>query len=257
MIPGHPKRSLGQNFLRDPNTIRRIVEAMGLSPEDRVLEIGSGRGALTGLLAKSCALVVALEKDRDLCLELKEKLPRAAVVNADALEFAWESLDSRPEIKIVGNLPYNVASPIIWEVVSRASSFALAVFMLQKEVGQRVCARPGSRTYGGLSAWVQNFVRTEYLFRVSPGVFYPRPKVESAVVRFYPLSRAEFVDRGKLAASIKMLFSKRRKQLGRILKGFESRDLADWFERWDLKPQSRPEEIPPEGFLDLSRVIFV
>jgi len=257
MNPGRPKRSLGQNFLRDPNTVRKIVAAMDLRFEDRVLEIGPGQGALTGLLSEACALVVALEKDRDLCLELKEKLPRAAVVNADALEFAWESLDSRPEIKIVGNLPYNVASPIIWEVVSRASSFALGVFMLQKEVAMRVCSRPGSRTYGGLSAWVQNFARAEYLFRVSPAVFYPRPKVESAVVRFYPLNHAGFVDRSKLAASIKMLFSKRRKQLGRILKGFESRDLAAWFVKWDLTPRSRPEEIPPEAFLDLSRVIFV
>ncbi|MFP4168179.1 MAG: 16S rRNA (adenine(1518)-N(6)/adenine(1519)-N(6))-dimethyltransferase RsmA [Desulfonatronovibrionaceae bacterium] len=256
MSPRQPKKSLGQNFLSDPNTARKIVSCLDPAATDRALEIGPGQGALTRVLLGFFHLVMALEKDRNLCRDLKRVYPDLAVLNADALGFVWEVVDRIPGMKIVGNLPYNVASPIIWEAVSRMRLFERMVFMLQKEVAQRICAGPGSRTYGALSAWVQNFVCTEYLFRVGPDVFYPRPRVESAVVRFYPLKQGKFIDRAKLAASIKMVFSRRRKQLGNILRDYRGEGFSAWLEGHGLHSGSRPEEVPPQAFPGLARIIF-
>ena len=166
--PRPAKRSLGQNFLEDPNTARKIVAALELDAGDAVLEIGPGQGALTRWLVEAgqegrVGPLVVLEKDRDLAPELKTRWPALNVAVADALEFAWEALDGRPW-KLAGNLPYNVASPIMWECVRRVPRLALAVFMIQKEVAQRIgfplVIRP-SYTLGGTGG---GFVRTKEAF---------------------------------------------------------------------------------------------
>lgn len=256
MNPVYPKKSLGQNFLKDPNVSRKIVDCLDIQDGDSILEIGPGRGALTGFLLEKTDCVLALEKDWHLCTGLKKKYPDLGLINADALKFVWEALDGKPDLKIVGNLPYNVASPIIWELVSCLYSFQSALFMLQKEVAQRICSGPGKRTYGALTAWVQNFAQPVYRFEVSPEVFSPRPKVDSAIVQLYPLKQASKPDKDTLARCIKLVFSWKRKQLKKILKNYKSEQLAAWFERNALRPESRPEEVPARAFVELSEIIL-
>ena len=259
---GRPKRSLGQNFLTDPNTARKIVEALHIRPGDAVVEIGPGRGALTGFLMESGAgEVVAIEKDRELALELARRFPGLRVVNADAMAFAWERLCGLKStvagergLRVVGNLPYNVASPIMWDLASRCACFDRAVFMVQLEVAERIVARPRCKAYGGLSVWLQNFVVPEKLFKVGPAVFFPRPKVDSAVVAFTakPLGeRPE--DPRKLAALVKRLFSMRRKQLGRILGADLSGPVGRYIITEKIDSNCRPEELSPGQLLDISR----
>ncbi len=251
-----PKRSLGQNFLQDPNTLRKIVKALGIQPHEILLEIGPGKGALTPYLLEKSFRVLALEKDWRFCPGLKEAYPQLQICNTDALRFAWEGLDFLPGIKIVGNLPYNIASPLIWELVSRAENFEAAFFMVQKEVALRICANPGKRVYGSMSAWVQNFASPTYLFTVPPGVFRPQPRVHSAFIRFLPLQCKGNIDKEILAKTIKFVFSRKRKQLKNILKDYSTPRISSWLEEYGLRGESRPEEIPPQAFPRLARLIL-
>ncbi len=248
-----PKRSLGQNFLTDPNTARRIVDALGVQPGDAVLEIGPGRGALTGFLMQGPAgRVMALEKDSELAPELARAWPGLAVVNADALEFSWERLGRLGGVRIVGNLPYNVASPIMWDVAWRCPGFARAVFMIQLEVAERIVAVPRTKDYGGLTVWLQSFVTPVKLFKVPPTVFTPRPKVDSAVVAFTPRPLSERPPRPeRLGRFIKELFGMRRKQLGRILGARLSGPALGYLEGEGLGSACRPEELSPPQIVKL------
>ncbi len=240
-----PKKSLGQNFLRDENIARKIV---ALVDKNRpVLEIGAGQGALTRFLLESGVPLTVLEKDRSLVPFLQKQFAGLQVICTDALQFSWESVHDQ----IIGNLPYNVASPIIWEVVSR-SNFCEAVFMVQKEVAERICACPGKKAYGALSVWVQIFAQVEYVFTVSPNVFFPRPKVDSAVVKFLPI--AQKVDKKALKKVLALLFQQRRKQIGGVLKSFWNKDFDAWLDRFGLTKQSRAENITPQSFLFLSEL---
>lgn len=250
------KRSLGQNFLADPNTARRIVTALDIGPGDSVLEIGPGRGALTEwIMAASPARFLALEKDRDLAGELRVRWPGIEVRTADALEHPWEELDG-PAWKVIGNLPYNIASPLIWDLVSRARDFGRAVCMVQYEVALRLAASPGSRDYGGLSVWVQTFAGVELLFKVGPGVFRPRPKVDSAVVGLIPKKNRPGADEAAaLARLLRLCFQKRRKQLGNILKLLWDSGAGQWFTGQGISGRVRPETLTPEQFLSLSRAV--
>lgn len=242
-----PKKSLGQNFLTDPNVARKIVAALGIRPGDAVLEIGPGRGALTEHLMESGAgAVLAVEKDTSLAPQLKGRWPGLQVVNADALQVDWTRLDRLPGIRVVGNLPYNVASPLMWDIASLAGRFARAVFMVQLEVAERIVAAPRTKAYGGLSVWLQSFVEASKLFKVGPQVFYPQPKVDSAVVCFTP--RPEAVrpgDPARLARFVKRLFSLRRKQLGRILGPELGHAARAYLDSQGLGPACRPEELSP------------
>jgi 16S rRNA (adenine1518-N6/adenine1519-N6)-dimethyltransferase len=250
------KRSLGQNFLVDPNVSRKIVEALDLAPGDNVHEIGPARGALTEhILARTPGRYVALEKDEALASELERRNPLAEVVRGDAMRFDWASLASGERWQIVGNLPYNLASPLSWDIVSRAE-FSQAVFMVQLEAGQRVAAGPGGKTYGALSAFVQNFATVEFLFKVPPQVFRPQPKVTSAVLRFFlrtPRPTGEEVSR--LAATLRLCFQQRRKQLGTILKSKGIPDYVGVLRALDIDQMQRPETLAPERFLSMAKLL--
>lgn len=250
-----PKRSLGQNFLSDPNICRRIVASLELAPGDPVLEIGPGRGALTRILAGHDGPVMALEKDSELVSWIKSEFPAVGVVHADGLDFCWEATRRLPGLSLIGNLPYNVASPMIWEMVSRCRSFRSMLFMVQKEVALRLTAREGNRTYGALSAWVGNFVRGEYVFTVPPHVFRPQPKVDSAIVRFLPRPDPAWDDAAALSWTVKILFQQRRKQLGTILKAHWSGAVEAWCAELGVDRRIRPEELSPEALRSLSRVL--
>lgn len=252
-----PKRSLGQNFLTDANVARRIVDSLRIAPGDTVLEIGPGRGALTGFLMESEAgRVLALEKDSDLAPELARRWPGLGVVNADAMQFPWERLEKLESVRIVGNLPYNVASPIMWDIARRATRFERAVFMVQLEVADRIVAKPRTRDYGGLTVWLQSFVHAEKLFKVGPGVFNPRPKVDSAVVSFTPKPLSERPDEPeRFAGFIKRLFGMRRKQLGRILGQDLSEVAKNYLASEGLGSTSRPEELSPGVMYKLWKIL--
>ncbi|WP_285904860.1 16S rRNA (adenine(1518)-N(6)/adenine(1519)-N(6))-dimethyltransferase RsmA [Pseudodesulfovibrio pelocollis] len=251
------KKSLGQNFLIDGNVSRRIVDAIAPGPGDTIIEIGPGQGALTGLLSESAASrLMAIELDETLADRLTDLFPRIEVVRADALDFPWESLDVAGPYKIIGNLPYNVASKLIWDIVSKTRNLERAVFMVQHEVAMRLTAEPGCKAYGGLTAWVRNFADTRYLFKVPPTVFRPRPKVDSAVVAFTPRPAGERpASPEALARLIKMLFQMRRKQLSTILKPLWTLEIDSWFDQQSISPSARPETLTPGQFRALSALI--
>ncbi|WP_028574157.1 16S rRNA (adenine(1518)-N(6)/adenine(1519)-N(6))-dimethyltransferase RsmA [Desulfonatronovibrio hydrogenovorans] len=251
------KRSLGQNFLVDPNICRKIVDALEILPGQTILEIGPGRGALTGLLIQTGGPVFALEKDWELCCSVRAGFPGTEVVCADALHFDWSRLSFRPGIKVVGNLPYNIASRILWDLAHQVRGLERAVFMVQKEVGQRIVASPGNRTYGALSVWIRSFLKPQLLFNVPPQVFRPRPKVDSAVLSFFPLEEAKKnFSSTSLSRLIRIMFQSRRKQVGKILKTYWNDRINIVFDEMGIDLRARPEDLSPEVFQRLSKVIF-
>ncbi len=252
--PHRPKRSLGQNFLQDRNIARKIVSCLDIRPGDYVVEIGPGPGALTSFLLQSkAAKLLLVEKDAALAAERRKEAearkeadgPCVEILNIDALTLPFEELPDG--FKCIGNLPYNVASPLMWECFSRAKGLARAVFMIQKEVGQRLAAKPGNRDYGALTVWVQSFVSPRLEFIVPPNVFYPRPKVDSAVLSFVPKGEDAFGgDKAALSGVVKACFQMRRKQIGTILK---SCDISlSLLEKSNICSSARPEELTLEQF---------
>jgi len=258
------KKSLGQHFLHDSGICRRIVAALDLGPGDRVLEIGPGPGALSRWIAEARpAAYAAVEKDTALARDFGRAYPGAAVAAADALDCRWERLAPEGEWKLAGNLPYNVASPLIWEMVSRCRGMERLVCMVQKEVGRRLAAAPGSGEYGALSVWVQSFVAVRRLFDVGPGAFVPRPRVDSAVLALRPLpdgplrrpaGQAGFRP-AALSGLLRQCFQQRRKQLGGILRSRWSSRVEEWLGARGLAPSVRPEELSPSDFQMLSNIL--
>ncbi len=239
----------------DDNISRKIVNSLKIESEDNVLEIGPGHGALTKwILDKKPASFTVLEKDGELSKRLSEKWPGLNVMNGDALKYSWNT--ARSGLKVVGNLPYNIASTLIWDMAASAPDIWGAVFMVQHEVGLRLTAKPANKQYGGLSVWVQSHMETNYLFKVGANVFNPKPKIDSAVISFFPKTtqlRPKYPD--ELSALIKMCFQKRRKQLGNILKSLWSDEIDQWFFEQGIKAAARPEELTPQQFQGLAKVL--
>ena len=251
------KRSLGQNFLVDPNIAAKIVARLRIGPEDTVVEIGPGRGALSGhILAAGPRAYLALEKDRELAARLPREHPGAHPALVDALRLDWSRLDALGGVKLVGNLPYNIASPLLWDICAQASGFAVGVFMVQHEVALRLCAAPGGKQYGALTAWTSSFARFDYGFKVPPGVFRPQPKVDSAVVAVTPRPAEERPgDPAGLAALLQRLFSMRRKQLAGILKPWWDDALAEACAGCGIEGRVRPETLTPGQFQQLAKLL--
>lgn len=183
------KRSLGQNFLHDEGAIERIVGALDLSTAETVVEIGPGRGALTGKLVDRAASVIAVEFDRDMVTVLRERFRDAAnlrIVEDDVLGVDLDELVGGARAKLIGNLPYNISTPILQKIIEVRMSFTTIVLMFQREVVDRITAPPGGKDRGFLSVLVEDAFETERLFDVPPGAFRPVPKVWSAVVRLVP-----------------------------------------------------------------------
>lgn len=251
------KKSLGQHFLRDKNISEKIVRLLRIAEGDRVIEIGPGPGALTGILEASLLNeLVLIEKDTHWAAE-RQRLghSKTQAVLMDALSMPWEKITPENPWKIISNLPYNVASPLMWDIFSRATGLVRAVFMIQKEVGLRLTAQPGNKEYGALSVWTQCFVRPEWGFVVGPKAFAPPPKVDSAVVSFSPLPLDQRPpDPQGLAALVKMCFQNRRKQLGTIFRQHGALHFLNALETLKIDPQKRPETLTPTIFLDILRV---
>jgi 16S rRNA (adenine1518-N6/adenine1519-N6)-dimethyltransferase len=252
-----PRKRFGQHFLHDPAVLRRIVEAVSPRPGDRLVEIGPGQGALTlPLLATGIELHV-IEIDRDLAPQLAARAGGAAarlhVIEADALQVDFTALARQlgSPLRICGNLPYNISTPLLFHLLRHREHIADMHFMLQKDVVQRMCASPGSKTYGRLSVMLATACRVSALFDVGPGAFKPPPRVDSSVVRLEvprdpPLALR---DPDIFANLVRTAFSARRKTLRNALKGHV--DTAT-IEAAGLDPGARPETVPPAGFAALA-----
>jgi 16S rRNA (adenine1518-N6/adenine1519-N6)-dimethyltransferase len=257
--PPHLKRAkkrFGQHFLHDPGTIDRILRAIAPRPGDRLVEVGPGRGAITRPLLEAAGSLDVVEIDRDVVPELERRCAGAGELRvhlADALEFDFRALrGTGPRLRLVGNLPYNVSTPLLFHFVGQLDAVADMHFMLQKEVVARMAAPPGGKDYGRLTVMLAPWVRVEPLFDIGTGAFSPPPKVVSTFFALRPHERPPF-ELGDAAAYAKVVaaaFAQRRKTLRNSLAGLLAppRIVAA-----GVDPGARPETLAPERFAALAR----
>ncbi len=288
-LPARPRKRFGQHFLHDPGILRRIVEAIAPQPGDRLVEIGPGEGALTLPLLRACGRLTAIELDRDLVESLAQRargVGELEIIGADVLTVDFGALAAVPPrvgpsgpatasgapallrvgpsgpslasgalalLRVVGNLPYNISTPILFHCLAHAAAIRDMHFMLQKEVVERMGAAPGSKAYGRLSVMLQLRCTVEPLFRVPPGAFRPPPKVDSAVVRLTPLPAAALpeVDPAAIDRIVRAAFGQRRKTLANALRGVAT---AAQIEAAGIDPRARAEQLAPAAFVALARM---
>ncbi len=250
-----PRRDLGQNFVADPNTVRRIATLANVGPGDHVVEIGAGLGSLTLALAETGAEVIAVEVDRGIVAVLRsvvEGLPNVTVVEADATKSDWTSmLGSRVGWTLVANLPYNVATPLVCDLLDDVPAVESMLVMVQKEVAERFAAGPGSKQYGAVSVKIAYWATAKVVAAVPATVFVPRPNVESALVRIDRHAPPD-TDPGPLFELVKQAFGQRRKMLRRSLAGTVS---PEQFAAADISPEARPEQIGLTEWCRLASVL--
>jgi 16S rRNA (adenine1518-N6/adenine1519-N6)-dimethyltransferase len=244
-----PSRALGQNFVADPNTVRRIARLAGVGTGDRVIEVGAGLGSLTVALAETGAEVTAVEVDRHLLPVLQSVVEPLGVrvVEGDAMTLDWdvvlggEGAGGGDRWALVANLPYNVATPLVLHLLARVPAIDRMLVMVQREVGERLAAGPGSRAYGIPSVKVAYWAEAEVVGRVPPTVFFPQPRVESTLVRLRRLPKPPVdSDPERLFRLVEAAFGQRRKMLRRSLASLV--DPAA-FERAGVRPDARPEQL--------------
>ncbi len=253
-----PRKRFGQNFLHDHNIIYSILSSLQAKPGQHWVEIGPGMGALTEPLLLQKLRLDVVELDRDLVVLLKDKFKQydnLQIYSADALKFDFSALAKDNEkLRIIGNLPYNISTPLMFHLLNNASCIEDMHFMLQKEVVDRICAAPGSKKYGRLSVMMQYFCATELLFDVPPESFDPAPKVMSAIVRLVPHQQppVEVNDMTKLNRVVVQAFSQRRKTLRNSLKKLIDEDVIIAL---NIDPTLRAEALSLNDFAKLSNVL--
>jgi 16S rRNA (adenine1518-N6/adenine1519-N6)-dimethyltransferase len=263
--PHRAKKSLGQNFLVDPNLQRKIVEAVGAGPGDTVVEIGPGQGALTEHLEGSVGRLVLVELDNDLAPKLASRFQDRSdvtVVHGDVLDVTLsEYVHDLASAHVVGNIPYNITTPILFHLLTRPRPRDI-VLMVQDEVAQRMVAPPGGKTYGALAVGVRTVASVERLFGVGRKAFRPSPRVDSAVIRVTPLrpERLTLDEELRLRVLVRSVFQRRRKQLGKILREHPDlripRDPLDEIAaEVDIDLSDRPERLSPDDFVRLSAAL--
>jgi 16S rRNA (adenine1518-N6/adenine1519-N6)-dimethyltransferase len=250
-------KSLGQNFLHDANQLQRIVEAAQLSPQDRVLEIGPGLGPLTERLLGGAGEVLAIEKDRRLCEVLKQRFPQLNLLHDDALDFLRREPRDWSDWKMVSNLPYSVASPILVELAQSAHPPKRMVATLQLEVARRLAARSGSADYGILTLLVQVRYVPQGVFKIPAGCFFPEPDVDSACISLE--RRPPLLTPAQMPTFLRVVkksFSQRRKIMLKLLKEDWAPELLDnpW-RQLSLHPQIRAESVSLEQFVTLTQML--
>jgi 16S rRNA (adenine1518-N6/adenine1519-N6)-dimethyltransferase len=250
-----PRKRFGQHFLHDRSVVERIVAAIDPQPGQRILEIGPGLGAITLPLLKRHGELDAIEIDRDAIRELRGKTMELGVLHiyeGDALRFDLRSLNAEPHsLRIVGNLPYNISTPLLFHLLEQLDCIHDMHFMLQKEVVDRMAAAPGDDAYGRLTVMLAPHVKVEPLFDIGPGAFRPPPKVTSTFFRLIPHRQAPFViaDRGAYARVAAAAFAQRRKTLRNALKGLLTEDEI---RAAGVDPTLRAEVIAPESYAALA-----
>jgi 16S rRNA (adenine1518-N6/adenine1519-N6)-dimethyltransferase len=247
------KKRFGQHFLTDTNILKRIVAFAGIEPADTVVEIGPGGGALTRQLALRAARVVAIEIDCDLISPLRSAAPQnLEVIEADALTFDFSRIAQSP-FHLVGNLPYNVATPLFRRFIEFRRSIRDVTVMVQKEVAGRIVAEPNSKAYGPLSVLVQYYANPSYGFTVAPGSFRPKPTVDSAVIRLD--WRSDVEDANDFTDFVHRAFASRRKtlanNLGRMFPEKPRAELSQALREINVPPNARPENLSVQDFLGL------
>lgn len=249
------RKRFGQNFLHDPNIIQRLVSAINPQPDDVMVEIGPGQGALTDPLLARLKHLHAVELDRDLVPFLREQFAGRGlqVHEADALKFDFQQLMSGQPLRIVGNLPYNISTPLLFHLISYQEKIHDMHFMLQLEVVDRLAAAPGSKTYGRLSVITQYYCQIDKLFQVPPGAFNPPPKVMSAIVRLIPRQPLwQANDTALFEYVVRISFAQRRKTLRNNLKQILSNEQLEMLSQ-DLTV--RPEQLSLQDYVALSNEI--
>jgi 16S rRNA (adenine1518-N6/adenine1519-N6)-dimethyltransferase len=250
------KKHLGQNFLHERGVIERIVQAIDPKPGDAIVEIGPGQGALTFPLLKKHGQLTAIEFDRDLHAPLQaaaREHGELKLIEGDVLEVDFTALANGGQIRLVGNLPYNLSSPILFHALDHAPAIRDMHFMLQKEVVERMAAPPGSKVYGRLSVMLQAYCTVTPLFTVPPGAFRPAPKVDSAVVRLVPRAPRSIGidDHARFAAIVRAAFGQRRKTLRNALGGtMETEAIV----AAGLDPGARAEQLSVADFVRLADI---
>ncbi len=254
-----PRKRFGQNFLQDDAVIEKIMHSIRPMRTDRLVEIGPGLGALTFALLPLLDKLNVVELDRDLIPYLQEQgqaSGRLAIYQADALNFDFTQLTDAPgSLRVVGNLPYNISTPLLFHLLAQLPVIKDMHFMLQKEVVERIAAPVGGRVYGRLSGMVQYYCEAQVRFYVPPEAFKPAPKVTSAILRLVPrepLLRAN--DLRMLGEVVRLAFNQRRKMLQNSLASLLS---AQALEALDINPQARPEQIPVDAFVRISNSLLL
>lgn len=256
------RKSLGQHFLSDPSILARIADALGPLSGEAVVEIGAGRGGLTDQLRDRAARVFAVEVDRALAALLRERYAgdeRVTVVEGDILRMALGEV-AGGEYALVGNVPYYITTPIIFHALERPRP-SRAVFLVQREVAERMTALPGTTEYGALTVNLNVLARVELLFTIPPGAFHPPPKVESAVVRIEPLAEPLVAENfeARFRTFVQSAFALRRKQMRRVVRSITGLDAAAAETRLraaGIEPASRPETLSPAHFATLARLLL-
>jgi 16S rRNA (adenine1518-N6/adenine1519-N6)-dimethyltransferase len=256
-----PSKALGQNFLADPNLARAIATDAGVGPGDRVVEVGAGFGSLTTALAATGAAVTAIEFDRALMpalAEVTDGLANVTVVQGDAMKFDWLALTEGREWTLCANLPYNIATPLVMDLLDEVPAIRRFIVMVQREAGERLIAQAGESRYGAVSVRVA-YSATGRLIRAVPAeVFWPRPTIESVVIRLERLSSPPvIVERGKLWRVIDVAFSERRKTMRNALRrlGLDGETADRVLTESGVGPSQRPEELPLSSFARIAERI--
>ena len=250
-----PRKRFGQNFLRDPGVIRRILDAIDPQPGDHLVEIGPGQGAISIGLLRAAGRLDAIELDRDLAAPLTERCREAGELRLlvqDALEFDFRTLIQDGEkLRVVGNLPYNISTPLLFHLLDQSHCIQDLHLMLQKEVVERMAADPGSKVYGRLSVMLQARCEVIPLFTIGPESFSPAPKVDSAFVRLHPFEEIPHPVRDWLffAKLVAQAFSQRRKTLRNSLRALVP---GETFAACDIPPERRAEELSVADFARLA-----
>jgi 16S rRNA (adenine1518-N6/adenine1519-N6)-dimethyltransferase len=255
----HPSRALGQNFVVDPNTVRRIARLASIGAGDRVVEIGPGLGSLTLALVETGARVTALELDRFILPILRSQVEPLGVrvVEGDAMEADWDELLQGETHTLVANLPYNISVPLICDLLDQQPLITRMLVMVQKEVGDRLAAPSGSKTYGAVSVKVAYWGKAKVVGIVPPTVFLPQPKVDSALVSIIrherPAIDPDAVPADLLFGLVKTAFGKRRKMLRGSLNGHVHPDV---FTVAGINPEARPEQLDVHQWGALATAVY-
>ncbi|SEL73591.1 16S rRNA (adenine1518-N6/adenine1519-N6)-dimethyltransferase [Pseudoxanthomonas sp. GM95] len=252
------KKALGQHFLHERHYIDNIVLAVNPKPGDTLVEIGPGQGAITFPLLRKHGSLTAIEFDRDLIAPLTEAAKGVGdltIIHRDVLSVDFTDLAAGGKLRLVGNLPYNLSSPILFHALDHAAAITDMHFMLQKEVVDRMAAGPGSKVYGRLSVMLQAYCDVTPLFVVPPGAFRPPPKVDSAVVRMVPKAPSQIAvrDPKRLEAVVRAAFGQRRKTLRNALSSVCDTDMI---EAAGIRPESRAEQIEVADFIALANLPY-